>query len=267
MKKAGTMSAEAVDAILLPFRNFLTNHVKSPSLGMMLDSVPYTDQGPNATPSATQQWGVDLLKTDAGAQPEVHNAIIRLNEEIARVLGVEHLLLGGGPRGSNALSRDKSDNFALTIDATLSQLRSTFGKDMILPLMALNGIPEEAAPEFKTDAIAYRDIEQVTSALFQMAQAGAVLDPNDPAVDEVRDILGLSHSIPISLTGPVAQDAAGVKPLPGRKPAAGAPNEPLQPTGDRQRAVESDSGKPVAPDAAPEYKGPITANPAQSKTL
>lgn len=276
--KNAQLSTDGLNAILQPFKTFLTNHVKNPQQGIMLDSAPYTGQDATATPSSVPQWDFSIAKNESEAQAEVAAAIVRLNEEIARVLGVEHVLLGATSRGSNALSRDKSDNFALMVDSTLAELRQTFEKDLIMPLMALNGIDAKLAPSFVTEAIAYRDIEQVTTALFQLAQAGAVLSPTDPAVNEVREILGLSKQEEVSVDGtPLPQPPrAGVSrkaPDPLQKPPDQLGQQPqldpktgkpvatsAQPgTAARQLAAESD-GK-TAPDAHPAYSGPIRANP------
>ena len=119
-------------------------------------------------------------------------AIERINREIARVLGVEAIILGDGDAGSYALSRDKTNQFSLTVDSTLQELAEGFEDDLLTPLWQLNGWPIEAMPSLKPEAVQYRDIEQVTAALRDMANAGAVLDPDDPAINEVRALLGLS---------------------------------------------------------------------------
>ena len=57
-------------------------------------------------------------------------SIERLNYEIARVLGVEGLLVGGSGTGSQALSRDKSSNLFLLVDSTLKELTEIYEKVM-----------------------------------------------------------------------------------------------------------------------------------------
>ncbi len=119
-------------------------------------------------------------------------AIERINREIARILGVEHLLLGGDGKGSLALSRDKTQSFGLIVDSTLTELEFVMKNDVARVIVVLNGWPEELTPKLKTEQVQYRDIEQITQALRDMADAGAPLMPGDPAIDEIRDLLGLS---------------------------------------------------------------------------
>lgn len=191
----GEITAEQKATIEKPMMDFIRNHIKSPSLGLLLDSITYQSDDEASTPSSVQQWGIDLLTSSANSQKEVADAIERLNQEIARILGVEGLLLGSTNHGSQALSTDKSHNFALIIDSTLAELTETFQKDFINPIWDLNGWPEELKPSFKTEATQYRDVTQITAALKDMATAGAVLSIDDPVINEVRDLLGLSDQV------------------------------------------------------------------------
>ncbi len=186
------MSADQRTAILLPMRDFIEKHIKSPALGLLIDSITYTTDDEKAAPSNTRQWDLELLKSGNTSQDAIARAIQRKNREIARVLGVENLLLGESGAGSLAMARDKSDSFALIVDSTQAELVAQFDKDVIEPLMMLNGWPDELKPTFKPEKIQHRDISEVTGALRDMAAAGAILAPDDPVIDEVRDLLGLS---------------------------------------------------------------------------
>lgn len=215
--KNGTMTQAEFDAAVAPLKDFAESHIKNPQLGVLLDSLPYRSQDEAATPSAVPQWDLELLSGDASASEQtIAAAIERLNREIARILGVEGLLLGGDKVGSMALSKDKSDNLALQVDSTLGELAESFAKDLVRPLFSLNGWPEEALPVLKPDATQFRDIEQISAVLRDMATAGAVLAPDDPVIGEVRDLLGLSRPPEI---GDELLDAA-------RRAAAGLPPEP-----------------------------------------
>jgi alkylated DNA nucleotide flippase Atl1 len=224
----GRLSKVQVEQILQPMKDFISNHVKSPVLGLLLDSLTYTTQDASATPSAEKQWDMDVVKAGSTSQAEVAAAIERKQEEIARVLGVEQLLLGKRGNGSLALSRDKSNVFALIVDSSLVEIAAQVEADLVDPMMKLNGWDRTKKPTLKTESIAYRDIEQVTTALQQMAMAGAPLAPDDPAIVEVRDLLGISKPDSITLASDAsiggsttaAEQKADVKTAP--KPAAGA---------------------------------------------
>ena len=215
-----TISKADATAATAAMRSFLAGHIKNPQLSMLFDSQPYTTGGENQAPSSVRQWDVELLQgSGTGAEP-VGVAITRLQREMARVLGVEFLLLGDGA-GSHALSRDKTHNFGLIVDSSMTELRKTFQKDFLEPLMMLNGIPEDLWPEFRTDAVQYRDVEQITKGLVDLATAGAVIDPTDPAIDVVRKLLGLPEQ-PEELVASLESLARA--PEPEEKPDADDPD-------------------------------------------
>jgi len=164
-----------------------------------LDSAPWRGTGEQQTPIPTPQWTVELLQGSTTSQPDMARTIERINREMARVLGVEQLLLGSDSTGSFALSRDKTASFGLIVTSTLQEIREGFQRDIIRPLRELNGWAKELDPTFVVEQIQYRDIEQVTGALRDMAQAGATLSPDDPAINEVRAILGLSEAVPLDI--------------------------------------------------------------------
>lgn len=205
MVKAGKLTQEQMDALVQPLRDFIDQHIKNPQLGLLLDSQTWQTTDERHTPSGQPQFNLELLDGGTYSLEEVSNAIMRVVRELARILGVEHLLLGEDSGGSYALSRDKSHNFGLIIDSTLKELREQFQKDFLGPLWLLNGWEEELKPTLKTEQVTYRDIEQISSVLRELATAGIVLDRDDEAVHEVFDLLGLSRLVPLILSDPDAQ--------------------------------------------------------------
>ena len=64
------------------------------------------------------------------------------------------------------------------------------------PLADLNGLPEELRPQMGVNEISDRDIEQVADTLAKLANAGAPMMADDPAVGEIYDLLGLTRPEP-----------------------------------------------------------------------
>jgi len=194
MINSGQLTLAQANALKQPMIDFIESHNRNPELGMLLDSMTYQTTDERSSPSNVRQWDVELLQGSPTTAAEVALAIERLNREIARVLGVEQLLLGSSSSGSYALSKDKSEQFGLIVDSCLKELKESFQKDFLEPLWLLNGWDIELMPTFKIEKIQYRDIEQVTGALEQLARAGGTMDINDPAINEIRAILGLSDA-------------------------------------------------------------------------
>lgn len=188
--KAGEITDADRRSIEKPIRDFIKNHVKSAKLGMLMDSITYESKDEAGRASSAPQWSVDLLKGSATSFEENANAIERINREMARVLGVEQLLLGEGA-GSYALSRDKTSSFYLLVDGALTEVREAVADDLVDRIWRLNGWPEEMKPEMGTEAIRHTDVAEVAAVLRDMATAGAILSPDDPVVNEIRDMMGM----------------------------------------------------------------------------
>lgn len=190
----GDISETQKSAILKPLEDFIENHVKNPQLGIILDSLPYTTTDDAEKPSTTQQWALDLLKSGNTSLEPMHTAITRLNREIARTMGTEALLLGEGSAGSFALSDDKTTNFGLVLDDTLMEITAQVKRDILGPLWLLNGWDKKLMPTPKAGGIQQRDVEKVATTL--KAIHDAAMNQEDPAINQLRDRLGLEHALP-----------------------------------------------------------------------
>ena len=186
------------DALINGLEMFVKNHVRNPDMGVMLDSTPYKGVGENRTPVATPQWGVELLDGGSYSLDAVANAIIRIQREIARVLGVEHLLLGENSAASRSLSEDKTQSFGLLVDGTLREIREAVEQDLLVPLFELNGWSMDLMPTMKTEAQAFRNADQLSAVIRDLATAGVQVDRQDEAVGEIMDLLGLTRLAPLA---------------------------------------------------------------------
>ena len=189
-----------------PIRSFIQNHVKTAQLGMLLDSITYQSQDESGRPSAVKQWDVDILRGSATSFRDNATAIERINREMARTLGVEQLMLGSDSAGSFAMSKDKTNSFYLLVDGSLTEIREQVNKDLLDTFWKLNGYPDEMKPRMTTEAVRFTDVEQIAGTLRDMATAGAPLLPDDPIIDELRDLMGVSK--PVSLGTTAAEDAS-----------------------------------------------------------
>lgn len=191
--ESGEMSAEERDQKISAMKTFIENHIRSPKLGLLLDSMAYESADEAQRPSSVRQWDLELVKSGGQSHAEIAAAIERKIREMARVLGVEHLLLGDNGVGSFAMARDKSHNFALIVDNTLKDLIAIYFKDVVTWIFALNGWPMELRPKLVTDKLKFRNVDEITGALLDMSRAGATLHEDDPAILETRRLLGLSE--------------------------------------------------------------------------
>lgn len=182
-------------ALLKPLKDFLQQHLRNEKTGVLLSSDTFISTGvdKSTAPSAVPKWALELLNGDSQSFEAMAKAVDRMNNELARIMGVEHLMLGSDGGGSLALARSKVGTFYLTVTSTLLDLLEIYDRDILAPWAELNGIPEELRPQMGVNEISDRDIEQVLMALKDLATAGAPLLPDDPAVGEIYDLLGLTR--------------------------------------------------------------------------
>lgn len=190
--KNGDIDQADADALKKPLEDFIDVHARNPEIGMMIDSQTWQSSDEANRPSGMPQFDASLLDGGNYSLEEVAAAIQRTNMEMARLLGIEHMLLGADGVGSLALAKDKSDNFALTVDSTLREIRETFQRDFLGPIWELNGWPEELKPKLQTEQITNRDINRISEALVALAEIGVVLSRQDKATNEYLALIGLS---------------------------------------------------------------------------
>lgn len=200
MVKSGQLTAEQRDSMLSGLRNAVGLERKTHNTGFLLDSQPYfatTADGEN--PSSVMQWGIDLLTGDPGSLEELGKAVNRLATDMALIMGTDVILTGRDGEGSRALSEDKSRNLYLNANSILCDIAECVDRDITAPIWAANGFPDELKPKAKVEDVAFRDVMQIAQALNDMAAAGGVLAPDDPAFDALRDLMGLPAAPPIDM--------------------------------------------------------------------
>jgi alkylated DNA nucleotide flippase Atl1 len=221
----GAMTKENGEMLLAAHRKFVKTQVRAEDTGIVMDSTPYKGVTADGTTiSNTYKWGVELLTGGALSVKDIGGkggAIDRLNHDMARILGVEALLLGEQGSGNRALGEDKSRNLYLAVNGTVGDIREAMQRDIRDPIWALNGLPDEIKPKLKTEDVAFKDVVALSTMLSNMALAGAVLQADDPAIDDMRDLAGLSRA-------PEPDPALmGYIPQPGQPtPGAGTPPAP-----------------------------------------
>lgn len=182
-------------AMLAGIEDIVRIKSKSPDTGVILDSQPFVAQNSDGTKSVSTvpQWDLQLMTGDPGSVEELGEAIGRTIWDMALIMGVERLLVGREGTGSLALSEDTSQNLFLNINSTLGDLAEAYDRDFVGPLWALNGLDPELRPTLKVEDASFKDVAKIARVLADMANAGAILAPDDPAIDDVRDLAGISR--------------------------------------------------------------------------
>lgn len=227
--------------------------VKSPEKlqWLLLDSDTYRSAD-QQTVSSIQKWAFELLQGNAKGLQELNTVIGRLQLEIARVFGIEFVMMGASRSGSQAMHADKTSMLAASLQAALSEIATSGTRDLARPLVALNGLdPDTCTPTLVAEPIDRNDVMQVAQTLLYLSQAG--LQPDDPAIDVIRAWSGLPDA---PEPDPAMMGVLGARPG-GKRPGAGPP-DPNAGEVDVQVDDLGPEGKPVtkyAPDQARDEGG------------
>ncbi|HEY5410341.1 MAG TPA: hypothetical protein VIJ94_06400 [Caulobacteraceae bacterium] len=263
--RAGTITDDQRKRSIEGIRKFLTLEAKQEDSSLLLDSATYL--GPTADGfqvSPELKYGMELLTAGATGFHDISMAIDRVTHDMARIIGVESLLLGGqgGGSGSKSLSEDKSRNLYLSVDASVKDIAEGFRRDMLGMVWALNGLDPKLMPQLHTEDVAFKDVASITKSLADMAAAGAVLSPDDTVINDIRDMMGVSKQPDGSFAAAVAAamlprvqlpKGGAVAPAPD-VPETGPDGKPVDTLGDK--TAQTPSGKaPHAPGPTPQPPG------------
>lgn len=191
--KAGDLTEEQGASLTKGIEDFVRLKAKDPDTALLIDSQPFISIGQNGekTISPALQYGIELLTGTATSVEELGTAIGRTTWDMALIMGIERLLVGREGAGSLALSEDTSMNLFLGVNSTTADMAECYDRDLIGPAWALNGRDPKLRPTLKVEDASFKDVEKLARMLADMATAGAILAPDDPAINDMRSLAGL----------------------------------------------------------------------------
>jgi hypothetical protein len=182
------ITSQQRDQYIKGAKSFIEQRVITPGRGLALESQHYVDKDGNLTPF--EMFGIQLLSVTGGDQAALDKAIVRWLLAIARLFGIEGLFLGADSKGSFALSKDKTYMLVQIITSGLNDVAEALDADLVMPLMLYNGWDPKLAPNLLPSSIMLRDVEMIADVILKVAQAA--LPPDDKAINEIRDLIGVS---------------------------------------------------------------------------
>lgn len=172
--------------------DFVAKRIKSPDVQqyLTLPSEPYKDPVTGSY-STTQKWGIEIVKGELQGLTEVRQIIRDFDLDIARMLGVEFVMVGGGDTaGTFGMHESKISMLGATLSAESWMLARAAEDQLARRLVAANGLdPDTATPYLVPSPIAVDDVLKAAQALVALNAAG--LARNHPAKRTIFDRLHL----------------------------------------------------------------------------
>jgi len=119
--------------------------------------------------------------------------VMRYQQDIARTILADFVMLGQGDRGSFALSRSKIDLFARALEGWLESIAQTINRHLIPKLWSLNGFDEKYMPYIVPGKIAPEDIKELGEYAESLSRAGIPIADEDTE-DHLRRAAGLPEA-------------------------------------------------------------------------
>lgn len=176
--------AAKVMARMQHLTTFIRNHVKTPDQGVVLDSAVYVSDDERQNPIRARKQELTLLENNASSFADIDKSIIRTDMEMARIMGVEQVLLGGSSQGSYALSQDQTTAFALKVESVLQTIANAVREQVLRRVFWLNGWDAVFLPMLKTETPRYFSPE-LQARILSILNALNLPD-EDTAPDEIR---------------------------------------------------------------------------------
>lgn len=190
----GQLTQAQMDTAVNNLMEFVKLEKKAKNTALLMSSQPYVNRSDTGESAASQyKWDMSLVSGEAPGLPEVGKAVERLQMEIARVFGVEQMMLGASSVGSHALAKEKATSLYTMANSVLRDIRLQAQHDLLWPLWSLNGWDEKLMPELKAEDVSPKDVQQVSGVLRDMATAGFMAQPDDEIQNFVRDLMGAPH--------------------------------------------------------------------------
>lgn len=149
-------------------------------------------------PSAVDADGNQLIRLEllsaGGARAFDTTGIIeRYARRIAMTVLADFILLGHENVGSFALSSDKTDIFAITLDSILRTIRDVFNNYAVPRLLKLNGVDPKLSPTLKYGDLEDRPLEQIITFLQGLTGMGVPLFPDQDLAEYLLDLAKIPH--------------------------------------------------------------------------
>lgn len=177
------LSPDASDDQKLLLRQFtagLTDLKNNEQGAIVIASDVYVNEdGKNTN---TPLMSVELLSASGSRSIDMNEIITRYQNNIARTLMAEFLMLGGG-NGSYALSKTKGDMFLRSLESYLHNMYDQLQRQLLPRLFELNGYDKKFMPKITPKDVAPYDLKEIASFLRNINGAGVDIASHDETLD------------------------------------------------------------------------------------
>ena len=131
---------------------------------------------------------IELITSNGTRNIDIHPIIQRYQHDIARSVMAEFLMLGGGPNGSYALSKSKTDLFLRSMESYINSIFDVLNKQLVEPLWHMNGLNFDLMPKIVAGDVAPHDLREIAAFLRNLNGANIDVSKHPEVVTNLMDI-------------------------------------------------------------------------------
>jgi hypothetical protein len=158
---------------------------------IILPSDTYPDK--DGAPTNQKLVDVELMSSSGTRNIEIDPIVRRYQHDIARSVLSEFLMLGGGPAGSYALSKSKTDLFLRALESYIQAIVDVLNKQLVERLWELNGLNYDLMPCIKAGDVAPHDLREIAGFLRNLNGADINVSDHPEVIEDLMSIAELRY--------------------------------------------------------------------------
>ena len=157
--------------------------------GVVLPSNTWPDA--EGTPTSQPLVKFDLLSSGGTRSIDTSTVIKRYQQDIARSVLADFMMLGSDGKGSYALSKNKTDLFLRSCETYVERIASVINRFLLPRIWDYNGFNRDLMPKYTPGAVAPTDLGELGSFIDSLSRAGMPLFPDENLESHLRGEAGL----------------------------------------------------------------------------
>lgn len=185
---------KAAAALCNQYENIVANIRRNEMSGAVIYTKPYQniDGEGNKTYTSNEQVKFELATPSQSNAVDIDRTIKRLDVAIARAVLADFLFFGtNGNTGNQANLGDRTELWVKCMQSRVEFNVSCINRQLVKQLWDLNGFPPEYMPKVRAGAISKESATVLTTALSNLARAGAPVFPDEKLQEYVYGEMGL----------------------------------------------------------------------------
>jgi hypothetical protein len=148
-------------------------------------------QNEDGSMTSSRMVDFQLVASKGTRDIKTGEVIVRYQQEIARSVMADFVMLGANDRGSFALSQSKSELFLKALEGYADTIAAHLNRKLVPMLWELNGMGKESMPTINRGRVAPVDIDELGQYVQRLALSGVQLFPDETLENHMRSVAGL----------------------------------------------------------------------------